>query len=109
MIYEINFSGDITIREYAQPNFEGRSTCKKSSCNSMILVSNIYGANIILGECNSSIGPEELKFCFVNEDSICSKIPFKGLPGTFYSTESCESDPNELKFGFIAYIGWLIG
>ena len=109
LIYESNFSDDITIKEDPQPNIAGRSTCKKSSCNGMILASNIYGANVTFGECNSSIGQEELKFCFVNEDSICSKIPFKGLPGTFYSTESCKSDPNDRRFGFIAYIGFLIG
>ena len=87
----------------------GGSTCKKSSCNGLILVSNIYGKNITLGECNSVIEKGELRFCFVNEDSICSKTPFKGLPGTFYSTESCKSDKNDRRFGFLAYVGFLLG
>ena len=85
------------------------STCKKSSCNGLLLVSNIYGKNVTLGECNFLIGQEELNFCFVNEDSICSKTPFKGLPGTFYSTESCKSDENDRRFGFLAYVGFLLG
>ena len=82
------------------------STCKKSSCNGLVLATNIYGKNTTFGECDSVIGPENEWFCFVNEDSICSKTPYKGLPGTFYSTEACKLD---IRFGFVVLLGFLAG
>ena len=93
------------------PAKEGNSNERKScSCNGAEIEANIGGLNITLGECKYVIGPEEKKFCFVDEDAPCAKneTQFKALPGTYYSTEPCAS-LNETKFPFITFIGYLIG
>ena len=76
----------------------------------MEVEANVFGQNITLGECKSVIGPEEKKFCFVDEDSPCPKneTQFKALPGTYYSTELCPSK-SELRFPVIAILGYLFG
>ena len=49
-------------------------------------------------------------FCFVNEESICSKSPFPRLPGQFVSSEPCvRSVRSSVRSPFIALISVLFG
>ena len=73
---------------------------------------NIMGINITLGQCKSAIdGTDTTPFCFVNEDSPCSKnqTQFRSLPGTYYSTEPCKGRKGGTRYGWITVIGFALG
>ena len=41
-------------------------------------------------------------FCFVKEKSICSKLPFPGLPGQFISSEPCSNLRSPFAIGLLS-------
>jgi len=75
------------------------SVCDFKACNGMVIeYKNSTGIDDIHGQCNSLYGKDgaEGPFCFVNEESICEKVPYPLKPSAFASVQPCQ-DPRAPK------------
>ena len=50
----------------------------------------VYGKSINFGQCQNTFEGEKDYFCFVDELSVCPKIPSNLKSGTFISTIPCK-------------------
>ena len=81
----------------ANPSPE-KNICDYSACNGLELETQINGKSVIFGQCQHPLDylsgdcKEIDKFCFVDEDSVCPKVPSKLKPGSFISTKPCEDN-----------------
>ena len=50
----------------------------------------VYGKSINFGQCQNTFEGEKDYFCFVDELSVCPKIPSNLKSGTFISTTPCK-------------------
>ena len=67
-----------------------QNVCDFTACNGLKFKRKIFGRNFTFGECQTSLEKKDDRFCFVNEKSICEKIPSNIEPGTYVSTLPCE-------------------
>ena len=72
--------GDITLE----------NVCDFTACNGLVFKRKIFGRTFTFGECQTSLEKKDDRFCFVNENSVCEKIPSNIESGTYVSTLPCE-------------------